>query len=126
MRFGNLKIGRRMGLVVVLSIIGTLLVGVVDAWRTRDMLLEDRKIKTQHVVEVAHGIVASYHKLAAAMGEAEGPGGARDPALWRAGVFLGQRHDAADGDASDEAGAHRQGSRRHGRSERQASVRGIR
>ena len=51
MRFGNLKIGRRMGLVVVLSIIGTLLVGVVDAWRTRDMLLEDRKVKTQHVLE---------------------------------------------------------------------------
>ena len=71
MRFGNLKIGRRMGLVVVLSIIGTLLVGVVDAWRTRDMLLEDRKVKTQHVVEIAHGIIASYHKLAATMGEAE-------------------------------------------------------
>jgi len=71
MRFGNLKIGLRLGLVVVLSIIGTLLVGVVDAWRTRDMLLEDRKVKTQHVVEVAHGIIASYHKLAAAIGEAE-------------------------------------------------------
>ena len=71
MRFGNLKIGRRMGLVVVVSIIGTLLVGVVDAWRTRDMLLEDRKVKTQHVVEIAHGIIVSYHKLAATMGEAE-------------------------------------------------------
>jgi methyl-accepting chemotaxis protein len=70
MRFGNLKIGRRMALVVVLSIIGTLLVGVVDAWRTRDMLLEDRKVKTQHVVEIAHGIIASYHKLAGTMGEA--------------------------------------------------------
>src|SRR5688572_562183 len=69
MRFGNLKIGRRMGLVVVLSIIGTLLVGVVDAWRTRDMLLEDRKVKTQHVVEIAHGIITSYHKLAGSMGE---------------------------------------------------------
>jgi len=71
MRFGNLKIGRRMALVVVLSIIGTLLVGVVDAWRTRDVLLEDRKVKTQHVVEIAYGIIASYHKLAATMGEAE-------------------------------------------------------
>ena len=71
MRFGNLKIGRRMALVVILSIIGTLLVGVVDAWRTRAMLLEDRKVKTQHVVEVAHGIIASYHKLSQAGAIAE-------------------------------------------------------
>jgi methyl-accepting chemotaxis protein len=71
MRFGNLKIGRRMSLVVVLSIVGALLVGVVDAWRTRDMLLEDRKVKTQHVVEVAYGIIASYQKQVAALGENE-------------------------------------------------------
>ena len=69
MRFGNLKIGRRMALVVVVSIIGTLLVGVVDAWRTRAMLLEDREVKTQHVVELAHGIIASYHQRAAELGE---------------------------------------------------------
>ena len=73
MRFGNLKIGRRMGLVVALSIVGTLLVGAVDAWRARDILLEDRKVKTQHVVEVAYGIVAAYQKQAetGAIGEKE-------------------------------------------------------
>ena len=65
MRFGNLKIGRRMALVVVLSVIGTLLVGVVDAWRTRDMLLEDRKVKTQHVVEAAYGVLDYFQKQAA-------------------------------------------------------------
>jgi methyl-accepting chemotaxis protein len=66
MRFGNLKIGRRMALLVLLSIVATLLVGVIDAWRTRDMLLDDRKVKTQHVVEVAYGIVESFQKQAAA------------------------------------------------------------
>ncbi|WP_119301648.1 cache domain-containing protein [Dongia deserti] len=71
MRFGDLKIGRRMGLVVAVSVIGTLLVGAVDAWRTRAMLLEDRQVKTQHVVEIAHGIIASYHKQAAVTGEQE-------------------------------------------------------
>jgi methyl-accepting chemotaxis protein len=65
MRFGNLKIGRRMALVVVLSIIGTLLVGVVDAWRTRAMLLEDRQVKTQHVVETAYGLLDYFQKQAA-------------------------------------------------------------
>ncbi|MEZ5833818.1 MAG: cache domain-containing protein [Dongiaceae bacterium] len=62
MRLGNLRIGRRMALVVVLSIIGTLLVGAVDAWRSRDMLMQDREVKTQHVVEVAYGIVATYYQ----------------------------------------------------------------
>jgi methyl-accepting chemotaxis protein len=62
MRLGNLRIGRRMAFVVVLSVIGTLLVGVVDAWRTRAMLLEDRQVKTQHVVDVAYGIIASHQR----------------------------------------------------------------
>jgi methyl-accepting chemotaxis protein len=65
MRFGNLKIGRRLALVVILSILGTLLVGIVDAWRTRDLLIEDREVKTQHVVEVAYGIIEGYQKQAA-------------------------------------------------------------
>jgi methyl-accepting chemotaxis protein len=71
MRFGNLRIGRRMALLVLLSILGTLLVGVIDAWRTREMLLDDRKVKTQHVVEVAYGIVESFQKQAAAGSLAE-------------------------------------------------------
>jgi methyl-accepting chemotaxis protein len=71
MRFGNLKIGRRMALLVLLSILATLLVGVIDAWRTREMLLDDRKVKTQHVVEVAYGIVESFQKQAAAGSLAE-------------------------------------------------------
>jgi methyl-accepting chemotaxis protein len=66
MRFGNLKIGRRLALVVTLSILGTLLVGVVDAWRTRELLIEDREVKTQHVVEVAYGIIEGHQKQAAA------------------------------------------------------------
>jgi methyl-accepting chemotaxis protein len=65
MRFGNLKIGRRLALVVTLSILGTLLVGVVDAWRTRELLIEDRQVKTQHVVDVAYGIIEGYQKQAA-------------------------------------------------------------
>ena len=72
MRFGDLRIGRRMALLVVLSIIGTVVVGVIDAWRTREMLIEDRKVKTQHVVEVAYGIIASYQKQSATGAMADG------------------------------------------------------
>jgi methyl-accepting chemotaxis protein len=57
----------------MLSVIGCLLVGVFDAWRSRELLIEDRKVKTQQVVEVAYGIVEFYHKQAVsgAMPEAD-------------------------------------------------------
>lgn len=39
MRLGNLKISRRMSLLVMLSVIGLLVVSTIDAWRTRGVLL---------------------------------------------------------------------------------------
>ncbi|MBL9035955.1 MAG: cache domain-containing protein [Rhodospirillaceae bacterium] len=41
-------------------------VSAVDAWRTRGVLMDDRYIKTQHVVEVAYSVIASYHAQAQA------------------------------------------------------------
>jgi methyl-accepting chemotaxis protein len=66
MRLGNLKISRRMSLLVMLSVIGLIAVSAVDAWRTRGVLMDDRYIKTQHVVEVAYSVIASYHAQAQA------------------------------------------------------------
>ena len=66
MRLGNLKISRRMSLLVMLSVIGLISVSFIDAWRTRDVLLQDRQIKTQHVVEVAYSVIANYHAQAKA------------------------------------------------------------
>ncbi len=61
MRLGNLKISRRMSLLVMLSVIGLLAVSAIDAWRTRGVLLEDRQVKTQHVVDVAYSVIANYY-----------------------------------------------------------------
>jgi methyl-accepting chemotaxis protein len=66
MRLGNLKIGRRMGLLVMLSVLGMVALGAVDAWRARNMLVHDREVKTQHVVEVAYSVVAGYYAQAQA------------------------------------------------------------
>ena len=61
MRLGNLKISRRMSLLVMLSVIGLVAVSTIDAWRTRGVLLEDRQVKTQHVVDVAYSVIAGYY-----------------------------------------------------------------
>jgi methyl-accepting chemotaxis protein len=61
MRLGNMKISRRMALLVVLSVVGLVAVSAVDAWRTRGVLLEDRQVKTQHVVEVAYSVIANHY-----------------------------------------------------------------
>jgi methyl-accepting chemotaxis protein len=62
MRLGNLKISRRMSLLVMLSVVGLIAIGGVDAWRTRGVLLEDRQLKTQHVVETAHSLITHYYE----------------------------------------------------------------
>jgi methyl-accepting chemotaxis protein len=61
MRLGHLKISRRMLLLVMLSVVGLVAIGAVDAWRTRGVLLEDRQLKTQHVVEVAYSLIDHYY-----------------------------------------------------------------
>ncbi len=66
MRLGNMKISRRMALLVVLSVVGLVAVSAVDAWRTRGVLLEDRQVKTQHVVEVAYSVIANHYAQAQA------------------------------------------------------------
>ncbi|HNB27610.1 MAG TPA: cache domain-containing protein [Alphaproteobacteria bacterium] len=50
-----------MSLLVMLSVIGLLAVSAIDAWRTRGVLLEDRQVKTQHVVDVAYSVIANYY-----------------------------------------------------------------
>ncbi len=58
----------------MLSVVGLIAVSAIDAWRTRDVLLEDRENKTQHVVEVAYSVIANYHAQVAsgALSEEEG------------------------------------------------------
>ncbi len=66
MRFQNLRIGTRLGAVVLAAIIGMIAIGVLSAYEIRATLLQDRKIKTQHVVEVAYGVIAGYAEKAKA------------------------------------------------------------
>ena len=60
----NTKIGLRLWLIVLASVVTIFIVAAIGLLETRDDLLEDRKIKTQHIVNVAHSVVQRYHALA--------------------------------------------------------------
>ncbi|MBL6945612.1 MAG: response regulator [Rhodospirillales bacterium] len=61
----RLKIRARLLLIVVGTVIGIVAVGGYSLFEIRTNLLEDRKTKTQHVVQVAEGLMAHYHGLEA-------------------------------------------------------------
>ncbi|MDY0872288.1 methyl-accepting chemotaxis protein [Dongia rigui] len=66
MRFKDFRIATRLALVVLAAIVGMLAIGAHGAFDLKSTLLEDRKIKTRHVVEVAYGLVDHFAKQAQA------------------------------------------------------------
>jgi hypothetical protein len=66
MGFQNLRKGTRLALLALAAIIGMIAIGVLSAYQIRDTLLQDRKVKTQHMVEVPYGVIARYAEKAKA------------------------------------------------------------
>ena len=64
MGLANLTIRARLLLLAAIGAIGVVVVFGVSLFEERRLLIEDRKTKTRHVVEVAHGILAHYESLA--------------------------------------------------------------
>jgi len=61
---GELRVATRMQLLVGLTLIGLLVLCVTALLSLKDTMIEDRKQKTQNLVEVAMGILDHHHKLA--------------------------------------------------------------
>ena len=78
-RLTNLKIGLRLQLIVALSILGMLILQAADLMQIRNELIEDRKVKTRHLVESAHSLIASFdaQAKAGAISEAEAKNAAK-------------------------------------------------
>ena len=57
----NLKLGWKLALLMLLAIVGYLLTIGMGLSVLKTNLLEDRKLKTKNVVEVAHGILGHYY-----------------------------------------------------------------
>ncbi len=59
----NLKLGWKLTILVALAALGIVVSIVMGLVQLRDNLLEDRKLKTRHVVETVHGVVAHFYAL---------------------------------------------------------------
>lgn len=59
-----MKIGVRLWLIVLTATVCVLIVSGIGLIETRGDLLEGRKIKTQHIVDVAHSVVRRHHEMA--------------------------------------------------------------
>ena len=62
---GKFKVGTRLMVMMVLLLLGLFGITLVALMNQRSSLIEDRQVKTRHVVEVAASVVSRYHALAA-------------------------------------------------------------
>ncbi len=60
---GNIKIKYKLWVIIGLMAMGTAVLISVSLMSLKDNLLEDRKIKTKHVVETVHGFLDHYYGL---------------------------------------------------------------
>ncbi|MDH5572631.1 MAG: methyl-accepting chemotaxis protein, partial [Gammaproteobacteria bacterium] len=59
---GSLRILYKLWIIIGLAVIGTVIISLQMMNELHDNLLDDRKIKTQHVVESVHGVLTHYEK----------------------------------------------------------------
>jgi methyl-accepting chemotaxis protein len=76
----NFRVSTRMQLLIGLALFGLLALCLTALFQIKGVMLEDRKQKTQNLVEVGIGVVAHYHKLMAdgKLSEADAKTAARD------------------------------------------------
>ena len=60
---GNLAIRGKFIVLIVMVMIGLVTVPLLDLLAEKQILLEDRKLNTQHVVETAHGVLEHFYQL---------------------------------------------------------------
>ncbi|MEI6557268.1 MAG: cache domain-containing protein [Rhodospirillaceae bacterium] len=56
----RLRIGTRILLIVAAAVFGVAIVAAISLHHLHDNLLQDRQTKSQHLVEVAHGLIATF------------------------------------------------------------------
>ena len=61
MGFRNLRLGTKIWIMVTLSVIGSLVIIFSALQSVERVLLEDRMVKTRHVVETASGVIEHFH-----------------------------------------------------------------
>ncbi|MFA6121507.1 MAG: methyl-accepting chemotaxis protein [Sideroxydans sp.] len=60
----DMTIRNKFTVLIAMALIGLLLLPIIDLMSERNALMEDRKLKTQQVVQVAYSVIEHYQKLA--------------------------------------------------------------
>ena len=86
-----MTIRSRLFSLVIIFLVGILIVSALSLLAERTSLLEDRKVKTRQLVEVAHGAIASYEQMAR-----EGRLSVEDAQKAAIAVVRGMRYDKVE------------------------------
>ncbi|MBS4095902.1 MAG: methyl-accepting chemotaxis protein [Sulfuricella sp.] len=60
----NLKLRGKLLLATLVAIVGLIVISAASLYTLKHNLVQERQIKTRHLVETAHGLVVHYHQLA--------------------------------------------------------------
>ncbi len=63
-RFQTMKIRTKLWLITVVALIGVVLLSTIALLTLKDRMMQEKRIKTQHLIETAYGVLEYYHKLA--------------------------------------------------------------
>lgn len=80
MNLSSLKLSAKLGMLVVVAMVGLVALAGVALFEFRGSLLDDRRDKTENLVQVAHSLIESYAQRAAKgeLGEDEAKAAAKD------------------------------------------------
>jgi len=62
--FQNMKIKTKLWLITTVALVGVAALSVFALMTLKDKMMDEKRIKTQHLIETAYGILEHYHKLA--------------------------------------------------------------
>ncbi|KAF0182236.1 MAG: methyl-accepting chemotaxis protein [Nitrospirae bacterium] len=64
--FQNMKIRTKLWLITAVALAGVVSLSAVALLTLKDRMMEEKRIKTQHLIETAYGVLEYYHKLSQA------------------------------------------------------------
>ncbi len=64
--FQNMKIRTKLWLITGIALIGVISLSAVALLTLKDRMMVEKRVKTQHLIETAYGVLEHYHKLAQA------------------------------------------------------------
>ena len=65
-RLDSITLAKRLGLLIISSIVGIAILSGIFLWTERTVVLEERQLGVRQTVEGAHSLIVHFHTLAVA------------------------------------------------------------